>query len=148
MIICTIHTSVEVFTITFSSFTFQMSIGSVFRVLIFVFLCIFLHLLTRFISSTKISKKNFRTRNEIFVTSSIESEKSEAAAARSQTRAVSQVTGPEPGVLHCRGRGLWRQELLLHQQSYAMKNQLRHPKPPARGFGTQKDPLQCWFFMA
>ena len=130
-----------------------MSIGSVFRVLIFVFLCIFLHLLTRFISSTKFSKKNYRTWNEIFVTnsertSSAESEKSQPATARSQTRAVSQVIGPEPGVLHCRGRGLWRQELLLHQQSYVIKNQLRHPKPPARGFVTQKDPLQCWFFMA
>ena len=28
-------------------------------------------------------------------------------------------------------------EELLRQQSYAMKNQLGHPKPPTRGFGTQ-----------
>ena len=32
-------------------------------------------------------------------------------------------------------------EELLRQQSYAMKNQLGHPKPPTRGFGTQNTPI-------
>ena len=36
------------------------------------------------------------------------------------------------GVVHCR-------EELLRQQSYAIKNQLGHPKHHIRGFGTQKD---------
>ena len=31
-----------------------------------------------------------------------------------------------------------RSEELLHQISYAIKNQLGHPKPPTRGFGTQR----------
>ena len=45
-------------------------------------------------------------------------------------------------------------EELLRQQSYVIKNQLGHPKPPNRGFGTQKKPLvgillaPRWFFMA
>ena len=44
-------------------------------------------------------------------------------------------------------------EELLRQQSYAIKNQLGHPKPPTRGFGTQRPLLGSllaprWFFMA
>ena len=31
----------------------------------------------------------------------------------------------------------WSEEL-LRQLSYAIKNQLGHPKPPTRGFGTQR----------
>ena len=31
-------------------------------------------------------------------------------------------------------------EELLPQQSYAIKNQLGHPKPPTRSFGTQNTP--------
>ena len=34
-------------------------------------------------------------------------------------------------------------EELLCQQSYAIKNQLGHPKPPTRGFGTQNTPIVC-----
>ena len=30
--------------------------------------------------------------------------------------------------------------VMLRQQSYAIKNQLGHPKPPTRGFGTQNTP--------
>jgi len=30
--------------------------------------------------------------------------------------------------------------VLLRQLSYAIKNQLGHPKPPTRGFGTQNTP--------
>ena len=32
-------------------------------------------------------------------------------------------------------------EKLLRQQSYAIKNQLGHPEPPTRGFGTQNSPI-------
>ena len=45
-------------------------------------------------------------------------------------------------------------EELLRHQSYAIKNQLWHPKPPTRGFGTQIPPsggillAPRWFFMA
>ena len=47
-------------------------------------------------------------------------------------------------------------EELLRQQSYAIKYQLGHPKPPARGFGTQNTPIALggillaprWFFMS
>ena len=43
--------------------------------------------------------------------------------------------------------------VLLRQLSYAIKNQLGHPKPPTRGFGTQRPILGSmlaprWFFMA
>ena len=31
------------------------------------------------------------------------------------------------------------------QQSYAIKNQLGHPKPPTRGFGTQNSPIGGYF---
>ena len=33
-------------------------------------------------------------------------------------------------------------EELLRQQSYVIKNQLGHPKPPTRGFGTQNTQRQ------
>ena len=36
-------------------------------------------------------------------------------------------------------------EELLRQQSYAIKNQLGHPKPPTRGFGTQNTPIGGYF---
>ena len=36
-------------------------------------------------------------------------------------------------------------KLCLRQQSYAIKNQLWHPKPPTRGFGTQNTPIGCYF---
>ena len=42
--------------------------------------------------------------------------------------------------------------VLLRQLSYAIKNQLGHPKPPTRGFGTQRPNGSLlaprWFFMA
>ena len=42
--------------------------------------------------------------------------------------------------------------VLLRQLSYAIKNQLGHPKPPTRGFGTQRPNWSLlalrWFFMA
>ena len=45
-----------------------------------------------------------------------------------------------------------RSEELLRQLSYAIKNQLGHPKPPTRGFGTQRPNGSLlalnWFFMA
>ena len=36
-------------------------------------------------------------------------------------------------------------EELLRQLSYAIKNQLGHPKPPTRGFGTQNTPIGGYF---
>ena len=45
-----------------------------------------------------------------------------------------------------------RSEELQRQLSYAIKNQLGHPKPPTRGFGTQRPNGSLlaprWFFMA
>ena len=42
--------------------------------------------------------------------------------------------------------------VLLRQLSFAIKNQLGHPKPPTRGFGTQRPNGSLlalrWFFMA
>ena len=42
--------------------------------------------------------------------------------------------------------------VMLRQLSYAIKNQLGHPKPPTRGFGTQRPNGSLlaprWFFMA
>ena len=42
--------------------------------------------------------------------------------------------------------------VMLRQLSYAIKNQLGHPKPPTRGFGTQRHNGSLlaprWFFMA
>ena len=36
-------------------------------------------------------------------------------------------------------------EELVRQQSYAIKNQFGHPKPPTRGFGTQNSPIVKYF---
>ena len=36
-------------------------------------------------------------------------------------------------------------EELIRQQSYVIKNQLGHPKPPNRGFGTQNTPIGGYF---
>ena len=56
--------------------------------------------------------------------------------------------GPLSLVQECRGLALIAPEMLLHQLSYAIKNQLvasKSPKPPIRGFGTQNIPIG-WYF--
>ena len=35
----------------------------------------------------------------------------------------------------------WHKRAMLRQLSYVIKNQLGHPKPPTRGFGTQNTPI-------
>ena len=67
-------------------------------------------------------------------------------------RASAYQSGPLSLVEECRGSALIGRDLqLLRQLSYAIKNQLRHPKPPF-GFGTQRPNGSLlaprWFFMA